>query len=176
MSDLCAAADCSEGHHGADRQCRRLGVRIHSVSKDQHAQAYHLHLEHSPYPFSSTYNASKAAMHAYSNTLRVELAPFDVDVIIVMSGRFQSRLSRNQRMLKPGSLYKPIKDEYAKRVDHSQADATPTDAFAASVVSQLLRPNPPLWIWEGKQSKMVWFLDGFVPRIRVHSTFEGMFE
>jgi short-subunit dehydrogenase len=29
-----------------------------------------------PYPFGSTYNASKAALHSYGNTLRLELAPF----------------------------------------------------------------------------------------------------
>lgn len=29
-----------------------------------------------PLAFGSTYNASKAALHAYGNTLRVELAPF----------------------------------------------------------------------------------------------------
>lgn len=29
-----------------------------------------------PVPFSVAYNASKAALHAYGNTLRVELAPF----------------------------------------------------------------------------------------------------
>lgn len=29
-----------------------------------------------PIPFSAAYNASKAALHAFGNTLRVELAPF----------------------------------------------------------------------------------------------------
>lgn len=29
-----------------------------------------------PIPFSSIYNASKGALHSYSDTLRVELAPF----------------------------------------------------------------------------------------------------
>lgn len=29
-----------------------------------------------PLPFGSAYNASKAALHAFNNTIRVELAPF----------------------------------------------------------------------------------------------------
>ena len=29
-----------------------------------------------PVPFSAAYNCSKAALHAFSNTIRVELAPF----------------------------------------------------------------------------------------------------
>lgn len=29
-----------------------------------------------PYPFGSSYNASKAALHSYGNTLRLEMAPF----------------------------------------------------------------------------------------------------
>ena len=29
-----------------------------------------------PVPFGAAYNSSKAALHAFSNTLRVELAPF----------------------------------------------------------------------------------------------------
>lgn len=29
-----------------------------------------------PYAFGSSYNAAKAALHQYGNTLRVELAPF----------------------------------------------------------------------------------------------------
>ncbi|KAI9732544.1 MAG: hypothetical protein M1834_003879 [Cirrosporium novae-zelandiae] len=39
-----------------------------------------------PYVFGSVYNASKAALHAYSNTLRVELAPFGVKVVTVVTG------------------------------------------------------------------------------------------
>jgi NAD(P)-dependent dehydrogenase (short-subunit alcohol dehydrogenase family) len=44
-----------------------------------------------PYVFGSAYNASKAALHAYSSTLRVELAPFDVKVITVVTGKFWFR-------------------------------------------------------------------------------------
>jgi 1-acylglycerone phosphate reductase len=40
-----------------------------------------------PYVFGSAYNATKAALHAYSNTLRIELAPFGVKVITVVTGK-----------------------------------------------------------------------------------------
>ena len=42
-----------------------------------------------PYVFGSVYNASKAALHTYSDTLRVELAPLEVKVIVVVTGGCQ---------------------------------------------------------------------------------------
>ncbi|RHZ43618.1 uncharacterized protein CDV56_102298 [Aspergillus thermomutatus] len=72
-----------------------------------------------PYVFGSVYNASKAALHSFSDTLRVELAPFGVNVTTVITGGVQSRIARTQRTLQPNSLYIPIEDEYARRVTHS---------------------------------------------------------
>ena len=45
-----------------------------------------------PTPFYSAYNASKAAMLHYGNTLRVELAPFGVKVITVSILQFSLRV------------------------------------------------------------------------------------
>ncbi|KAI4125356.1 MAG: hypothetical protein LQ347_005399, partial [Umbilicaria vellea] len=56
-----------------------------------------------PYVFGSVYNASKAALHAYSNTLRVELEPFGVKVMTVVTGGVQSRIARTERWLPQGS-------------------------------------------------------------------------
>jgi 1-acylglycerone phosphate reductase len=73
-----------------------------------------------PYVFSSIYNATKGALHAYSNTLRLELAPFGVRVMVVITGGVKSRITRTERSLSEDSLYIPISAEYQRRVHHSQ--------------------------------------------------------
>ncbi|KAL9110357.1 MAG: hypothetical protein Q9227_005088 [Pyrenula ochraceoflavens] len=129
-----------------------------------------------PYPFGSTYNASKAALHAYTNTLRVELAPFGVRVLTIMSGRVQSNLARTKRTLPEGSLYIPINDDYQRRVGHSQEDSMPGETFAKSVVASVLKPKPKAWIWEGTSSWSVWAMESFLPRGAMQDTiFSNMF-
>ncbi|KAB8258893.1 hypothetical protein BDV32DRAFT_150977 [Aspergillus pseudonomiae] len=125
-----------------------------------------------PYVFGSVYNASKAALHSFSDTLRVELAPFGVNVTTVVTGGVQSRIARVKRTLAPNSLYAPIEDEYNRRVIHSQDGAMPHTAYAKSVVAQILYGSAPWrwlwpwahgrksWIWEGNKSWVVWFLSG----------------
>lgn len=78
-----------------------------------------------PYVFSSIYNATKGALHAYSNTLRLELAPFGVQVILIVTGGVKSRITRTERVLSEGSLYRPISAEYNRRVHHSQGPPYP---------------------------------------------------
>lgn len=73
-----------------------------------------------PYVFSSIYNATKGALHAYSNTLRLELAPFGVQVLLVVTGGVKSRITRTERALAEDSVYLPISAEFARRVHHSQ--------------------------------------------------------
>ncbi|KAL7652230.1 NADPH-dependent 1-acyl dihydroxyacetone phosphate reductase [Aspergillus niger] len=125
-----------------------------------------------PYVFGSVYNASKAAVHSFSDALRVELAPFGVHVTTVITGGVQSRIARVKRTLVPGSIYAPIEDEYNRRVVHSQAGAMPNEAYARSVVTQVLYGSAPWrwiwpwaqgrksWIWEGNRSWLIWLLMG----------------
>ncbi|KAJ5747979.1 uncharacterized protein N7511_009675 [Penicillium nucicola] len=142
-----------------------------------------------PYVFGSIYNASKAALHSFSDTLRVELAPFgfvhavpsphesflieanSVHVTTVVTGGVQSRIARIDRTLKPNSIYTPIEAEYEQRVKHSQKNAMPHAAYARSVVTQVLYGSAPwrwlpwaqgrkTWIWEGHASWVIWLLSG----------------
>ncbi|KAF8900085.1 short chain dehydrogenase/reductase-like protein [Mucidula mucida] len=116
-----------------------------------------------PLTFGATYNASKAALHQYSDTLRIELAPFDVQVIVIITGGVKSNLTAMKRKLPPDSLYQPINTEYQARQGMSRLTAMSNTVYARSVVSQILKKNPPKWIWKGTSAWLVWVLT-FLPR------------
>ncbi|KAK5111118.1 hypothetical protein LTR62_005317 [Meristemomyces frigidus] len=116
-----------------------------------------------PYVFGSVYNASKGALHSYTDTLRVELAPFGVRVLNVITGGVKSDLSRVERTLPEGSFYLPIVDEYDRRQKYSQVVAVPSEEYAKAVVQHVLFSRKDT-AWEGGKSWLVWFLTTFLPR------------
>lgn len=101
-----------------------------------------------------------------------KLITCSVNVTTIVTGGVQSRIARTQRTLAPGSLYTSIEDEYTRRVSHSQYNAMPHEAYARSVVAQVLYGSAPwrwlwpwaqgrkTWIWEGHRSWLIWFLSG----------------
>ena len=118
-----------------------------------------------PYVFGSTYNASKAALHAYSDTLRIELAPFDVNVMIVVTGGVKSNIARTHRELPEGSLYYPLNSEYQRRQLHSQEGAMEGTLYAEDVVRAAIRTKPARSLWRGHQAWNIWLLLTLVPRV-----------
>lgn len=121
-----------------------------------------------PYVWAPAYSASKAALHAYSDTLRVELAPLGVRVVTVVTGGVKSNIARAHRELPAGSYYLPLKAEYERRLTHSQQLGMDTRAYARSCVGQVLRGDgwftKQRWIWEGSLSWVTWFVWAWLPR------------
>ncbi|KAL0632891.1 NADPH-dependent 1-acyl dihydroxyacetone phosphate reductase [Maublancomyces gigas] len=120
-----------------------------------------------PFAFASAYNASKAALHSYADTLRVELKPFNVKVMTIITGGVKSGISRHSvanRDLRPDSLYLPILEFYQARASTSQVNAQPTDEYARSVVKQVMMPDwrKPVWYWQGNFSGWVWLINTFL--------------
>jgi NAD(P)-dependent dehydrogenase (short-subunit alcohol dehydrogenase family) len=110
-----------------------------------------------PTPFSGAYCASKAAIHAWSDVLRMELAPFNVKVITLQPGGIVSDFGKNcietvKSNLKPGSWYGKIEQYIYARANTSQEKATPVDAFVGDVLRKILRKDPPVIIRSGKRS------------------------
>lgn len=98
-------------------------------------------------PWAGSYCASKASIIAMSNSLRLELRPFGINVVLVLPGSVRSNLGRaNLEKLSnhDWKLYKDFKGVIAERARASQGDkATDGRIFARHVVNKVLRPKPP---------------------------------
>ena len=92
------------------------------------------------------YDASKVAFHAYSNTLRVELAPFGVKVVTIVIGGLKSNIARVERSPPPRSVHIPINEEYQRRFKYSEEVGMPNEDYTCSVVSKALGKSSPRWV------------------------------
>jgi NAD(P)-dependent dehydrogenase (short-subunit alcohol dehydrogenase family) len=106
-------------------------------------------------PFAGAYCASKSALHALSDALRIELSPFGIRVITVQPGAIRSHFGATasrllSATLKKNSLYLPIKKAIDDRAMASQVNPTPTDEFARLVVEKIMRKNPPVIVRSGR--------------------------
>lgn len=119
-----------------------------------------------PYVFGSVYNASKAALHSYSDSLRVEVAPFGVSVITVVTGGVKSNIARTKRALPENSLYADIETVYQGRQKHSQAVGMDNATYARDVVAKVLAGDGWIWkrrqIWAGSKANLVHWLITFL--------------
>ncbi|KAI8066676.1 putative short-chain dehydrogenase [Gongronella butleri] len=110
-------------------------------------------------PYTGIYGMSKAALHSMSDVLRVELAPFNVQVTVVAPGAVTSNFGKaaiTTVTVPEDSLYKPVSDKIFERANISQAPGmtTPTDVFARTVVTKVMQPRPPKYITSGANASI----------------------
>ncbi|KFG79059.1 putative oxidoreductase,short chain dehydrogenase [Metarhizium anisopliae] len=118
-----------------------------------------------PLVYSSAYNATKAALHAYGDALRMELKPLGVDVVTVVTGGVKSNLVREDSPSLPeGSRYLPVQNFWLHRVTMSQKGAMDTDEYARKIVGMIQKKSRPIWFWSGGSVSIAWFMYYFVPR------------
>jgi len=118
-----------------------------------------------PYVFGSAYNATKGALHSYGDTLRVEMKPFNVKVMTIVTGGVATNIARHTHTtLPPGSLYAPILPYFIRRLTDSQVGAMDSATYARSVVAQVVKSDwrKPIWFWEGNKARLVWFIHTFL--------------
>lgn len=117
--------------------------------------------------YASVYSATKGALNSYSRTLRLELRPFNVRVMVAVSGTIKSQIANNiAEQLPAGSLYQPVRDMYIARHQFSQ-ETIPmdTDVYAAKIVGQAIKGEgwlggwfgrTPDWYWTGGLARRTW--------------------
>lgn len=97
-------------------------------------------------PFAGAYCASKAALHCLSDALRMEVAPFGVNVVIVKPGGVTSHIGETaaeKLALPDDSRYSPIRDAILRRAKASQEDAMPAEQVAHDIADAMFAANPP---------------------------------
>lgn len=119
-------------------------------------------------PFAGAYCASKAALHSISDALRMELAPFGIQVVTIQPGAIQSNFgdaaaANIEDWMSAGSQYAAIRDGIMARAGASQVGATPNQKFAQAVVKGLAAKAPASVQRYGYGSSMLPLLQKLIP-------------
>ncbi len=108
-------------------------------------------------PFAGPYCASKAALHSLSDAMRLEMAPFGIEIITLQPGKIASKFgdtaSRIMKELIPkNSLYSSIVQYIEMRAGASQLGASQATKFARRIVLAVTRRKPPRLLRFGRNS------------------------
>ncbi|KAL0143537.1 hypothetical protein V8B55DRAFT_1432825 [Mucor lusitanicus] len=107
-------------------------------------------------PWAGIYALSKAAVHSMSDTLRLELKPFGIQVVVVAPGAIKSNFGNAGAKIvnvPEDSLYTSVAKFIIARANMSQsAGNTPNEVFARHVVKKITQPVSPKYITYGATS------------------------
>jgi NAD(P)-dependent dehydrogenase (short-subunit alcohol dehydrogenase family) len=120
-------------------------------------------------PFAGAYCASKAAVHALSDALRMELAPFGVRVMEVQPGAIASSFAKNagheaEQLISEQSPWFPLREGIRARAKASQDNPTPASEFAAGLLKAVQQNKPPRLIRLGNGSRALPLMARLLPK------------
>ncbi|MGN5519893.1 SDR family oxidoreductase [Halopseudomonas sp. Lyrl_26] len=134
-TNVFAPLEMVRAHADLLREARGLIVNIGSVSGVTTT------------PFSGVYCASKAALHALSDALRLELAPFGIQVLTVQPGAIASEFGNNASAaitMAEDSWFKPWEKAVQARAKASQnTRSTSAREFAEELMDYIRKPLRP---------------------------------
>ncbi|AFK68459.1 short-chain dehydrogenase [Pseudomonas putida SJTE-1] len=120
-------------------------------------------------PFAGAYCASKAAVHALSDALRLELAPFGVQVMEVQPGAIASQFASNaqrqaEQVLAVDSAWWPLREHVQARARASQDKPTSAAVFAQGVLAAVGKSPAPAVVRLGNGSTALPLMARLLPR------------
>ncbi|GMG21975.1 unnamed protein product [Ambrosiozyma monospora] len=134
-----------------------------------------------PIVYNGMYSTVKAGLEAYASTLSVEMEPFDVKVIHVVTGNINTGISDNTPWPED-SVYlstQSLKESYRARktfLEKKIKKMEPHD-YAKSVISQIERANVKTFaIYEGPTSWSTPFVSNYLPRFVIVNFLRNLFK
>lgn len=133
-----------------------------------------------PFPLSCTYSSSKAAIHQYAATLRIEMKPFNVKVINIVTGGVRTNIE-DTRPLPENSLFNipGMKETLVERQQMARRNRPiSAEKYAKKVVSDFeeLTLNGALNIYRGRMATFLGYLLCWCPRFLVEFVFIRKFK
>lgn len=120
-------------------------------------------------PFAGSYCASKAALHALGDALRMELAPFGIRVMTVRAGairsKFAERAASELSPLAKDSPYQALKQAIAERAQLSQRDASDASAVAERILNYCQRRRCPAYLGAANGHRRLYLLSRLPRRL-----------
>lgn len=119
-------------------------------------------------PFAGAYCASKAAVHALSSVLRMELAPFGVRVLEVQPGAIASQFGAHasahaEQQLSVQSAWWPWREAIRARASISQEQPTAAADFAHALVQVIVHKPDKTLVRLGRGAWTLPFLARWLP-------------
>jgi len=123
-------------------------------------------------PFSGPYTASKFALEGLTETLRYELAPWNIKVVLIEPGFIATNFQQNAQLAQAAqsqdSPYAIFKQASGRRVQRNIYRAAPPERVAETIYRAITHPRPKLRYAVGRDARLVLPLRRFLP--------EGLFE
>ena len=131
-------------------------------------------------PFAGAYCASKAAVHALTDALRMELAPFSIEVMEVQPGAIASSFGAQasqqaEQLIDEASPWWPIRDGIRARANASQDNPTPASHFARNLLAAVQNKPRPLLLRIGNGSRALPLLAAVLPKGLLQSVLKKRF-
>ncbi|KAK7429863.1 hypothetical protein QQZ08_003482 [Neonectria magnoliae] len=115
-----------------------------------------------PIPFNGIYNISKAALEHLSRQMRVEMTPFDVKVVHVVTGGINTSFFSHagEAEFSETSLYYPARDSLGPWLNGQAQEVlqqTSPEKYAKNVIDNVLSTYSSSCLYTGYGSFAVWF-------------------
>ena len=119
-------------------------------------------------PFAGAYCASKAAVHAMSQAMRMELAPFGIEVMEVQPGAIASNFGASagaqaDALINEHSPWWPLREGIRARARASQDKPTPASEFAEQLLNAVQRSKRPRLLRLGNGSRTLPLMARLLP-------------
>lgn len=129
-------------------------------------------------PFQSMYSASKFALEAMTESLRIELKPFGIKVVIIEPGDTNTGFTDNRMMVKGANKESVYYNKFLKSVNtmiKDEKNGPGPETVARVVLKVINRKNPPVRIAVGMSYKIIVLLKRIIPDKLLHYILSKMY-